>query len=313
MRGFRFGTTAMSVIEQPPVYETQLESLELVGRGKVRDIYRVDAEHYLIVASDRLSAFDVVLPDPIPGKGRVLTQVSNFWFNLLEAIVPNHMTETDPRDVVSAAERELVEERSVVVKALKPLPLEAVVRGYLIGSGWSDYCAGGKISGLELPRGMLMADRLPQPLFTPSTKAAKGDHDENITHKDARHLVGTEHLAKIESASLAIFDAASKHAQARGLILADTKFEFGLDENGELFLIDELLTPDSSRYWPAHSHKPGSPPKSFDKQYVRDYLESLDWNKTAPGPSLPKLIIEKTAAKYNEALSRLTGPPASRQ
>lgn len=302
----------MSVKQDQPVYETQLESLELVGRGKVRDIYRIDPDHYLIVASDRLSAFDVVLPDPIPGKGRVLTQVSNFWFRLLSDIVPNHMTTTDPRDVVrSDAERELIEERSVVVRALDPLPLEAVVRAYLIGSGWSDYCAHGKISGLELPRGMLMADRLPQPLFTPSTKAERGDHDENITHKDARQLVGADYLAKIESASLALFEAASEHAEARGLILADTKFEFGLDSRGELFLIDELLTPDSSRYWPADSHKPGSPPKSFDKQYVRDYLESLDWNKTAPGPRLPKLIIEKTAAKYNEALKRLTGPPAS--
>lgn len=298
--------------EETPVYETQLESLELVARGKVRDLYRVDPDHYLIVASDRLSAFDVVLPDPIPGKGRVLTQVSNFWFRLLSDIVPNHMTDTDPREVVSTdAERELVFERAVVVRALRPLPLEAVVRAYLIGSGWSDYCAHGKISGLELPRGMLMADRLPQTLFTPSTKAEKGAHDENITHKDARQLVGADHLAKIESASLAIFEAASKHAQSRGLILADTKFEFGLDANGKLFLIDELLTPDSSRYWPKDGHQPGSHPKSFDKQYVRDYLESLDWNKTPPGPRLPKLIIEKTAAKYEEALARLTGPPSS--
>jgi phosphoribosylaminoimidazole-succinocarboxamide synthase len=297
----------MSVQQIPPVFESHLKSLELVGRGKVRDIYRVDQAHLLIVASDRISAFDVVLPDPIPGKGIVLTAISNFWFKRLATIVPNHLTQMLPADVVSEADdRELVKDRAVVVRQLKPLPVEAVVRGYLIGSGWKDYCATGSVSGVALPPGLELAEQLREPIFTPSTKAAAGAHDENISFDDVTGMLGQDLAQRIREVSLSLYAEARAHARERGIIIADTKFEFGLDDSGELILIDEVFTPDSSRFWPLDSYAPGSSPRSFDKQYVRDYLETLDWNKQAPGPRLPDVIIERTREKYYEALERLT-------
>jgi phosphoribosylaminoimidazole-succinocarboxamide synthase len=290
------------------LFESNLESLELIARGKVRDIYRVDAKRILILASDRISAFDVVLPDPIPGKGIVLTAISNFWFDKLRDVIANHLTGTDPASVVSnPRDRAVVQNRAVVVHDLKPLPIEAVVRGYLIGSGWKDYCKTGSVSGVPLPPGLELADQLREPIFTPSTKAAPGRHDENISMAEARNLIGTELAQKVCDASLRLYARATEYARARGIIIADTKFEFGLDDRGELRVMDEVLTPDSSRFWPADSYRPGSSPQSFDKQYVRDYLETLDWDKTAPGPRLPAVVIERTRAKYTEALQRLTG------
>jgi phosphoribosylaminoimidazole-succinocarboxamide synthase len=297
----------MSVPPTPPVYESHLKSVALVGRGKVRDIYRVDSTHLLIVASDRISAFDVVLPDPIPGKGIVLTAISNFWFKRLADVVPNHVTNTQPADVLTdPADRMLVQDRAVVVRQLQPLPVEAVVRGYLIGSGWKDYCATGKVSGMPLPAGLELAEQLREPIFTPSTKAEPGAHDENISLKQVEDMIGKELARRIREVSLELYAEARTHARERGIIIADTKFEFGLDEDGTLVLIDELFTPDSSRFWPLDSYAPGASPKSFDKQYVRDYLETLDWNKRAPGPRLPEVIIERTREKYYEALERLT-------
>jgi phosphoribosylaminoimidazole-succinocarboxamide synthase len=297
--------------EESPVFETELHGLERVARGKVRDIYRVDGEHLLIVATDRISAFDVVLPDPIPGKGIVLTAISKFWFDKLEHIVQNHLTGIDPADVLSDPEDlAVVRERAVVVRRLTPLPIEAVVRGYLIGSGWRDYCSTGRISGVPLPSGLELAEQLREPIFTPSTKAPPGAHDENITMAQVRKTLGAELAARVEALSMQIYIEAREYARQRGIIIADTKFEFGLDEHGELKLIDELLTPDSSRFWPSDSYERGSSPKSFDKQYVRDYLETLDWNKQAPGPHLPSVVIERTREKYREALTRLTGAPA---
>ena len=290
------------------LFESNLSSLPLLLRGKVRDIYDVDDGHLLIVASDRLSAFDVILPDPIPGKGKVLTQISNFWFRRMGDIIPNHLTEIAPADVVSnSADREVVAERSVVVKKLKPLPLEAVVRGYLIGSGWRDYCATGEVSGIKLPSDLVMAAPLPEPLFTPSSKAAAGEHDENISYREVKQLVGDDMAQRIEQVSLEIYAAARDYASSRGLIIADTKFEFGTDDQGQLILIDEILTPDSSRFWPSESYVPGESPTSFDKQYVRDYLDSLDWNKQPPAPQLPALIIERTAQKYHQAMEKICG------
>jgi phosphoribosylaminoimidazole-succinocarboxamide synthase len=291
------------------LFESNLRSIPLLTRGKVRDIYRVDAERLLILATDRMSAFDVVLPDPIPGKGIVLTAISNFWFDYLAPIVPNHLTGVPPASVL-ADERDhaVVAERAVVVKDLKPLPLEAVVRGYLIGSGWKDYCKTGRVSGVELPPGLELAERLQSPIFTPSTKAAPGKHDENISLAAVRDLIGSELTRKVEEVSLALYARATEHARARGIIIADTKFEFGLDADGRLLVMDEILTPDSSRFWPAASYAPGASPQSFDKQYVRDYLETLDWNKTPPGPRLPTVVIERTREKYLEALERLTSP-----
>ena len=290
-----------------PVFESQLESLELIQRGKVRDIYRVDPIHLLIVASDRLSAFDVVLPDPIPGKGIVLTAISNFWFDRLRDIVPNHLTGVDPESVVqTAADRDVVRDRSVVVRSLKPLPVEAVVRGYLIGSGWKDYCATHSVSGIDLPPGLELAEQLRDPIFTPSTKAAQGDHDENITLEDVRSRIGTALAERIREISLELYESASRYARERGIIIADTKFEFGLSDEEELVLIDEIFTPDSSRFWPVASYEPGRSPDSFDKQYVRDYLETLDWDKRPPGPRLPNVVIARTREKYYEALRRLT-------
>jgi phosphoribosylaminoimidazole-succinocarboxamide synthase len=286
--------------------ESNLHSLRLIARGKVRDIYRVDDERLLILASDRMSAFDVVLPDPIPGKGIVLTAISNFWFRRLEQVIPNHLTGTDPVEVLAdARDHAVVKDRAVVVRSLKALPIEAVVRGYLSGSGWKDYCKTGRISGVPLPKGLELADQLREPIFTPSTKAAAGKHDENISMADAENLLGAPLARKVRDVSLQLYARASAHARTRGIIIADTKFEFGLDSAGTLHVIDEVLTPDSSRFWPADTYRPGSSPPSFDKQYVRDYLETLDWGKTAPGPRLPAVVIERTRAKYYEALHRL--------
>jgi len=292
------------------LFESNLHSLPLIARGKVRDIYRVDGERLLILASDRLSAFDVVLPDPIPGKGIVLTAISNFWFRRLESVIANHLTGTDPVDVLSdPRDHAVVADRAIVVHDLKALPIEAVVRGYLIGSGWKDYCKTGRVSGVTLPKGLELAERLREPIFTPSTKAARGKHDENISMAEAEKLLGAALARKVRDVSLQLYERATEHARSRGIIIADTKFEFGVDGTGNLRVIDEMLTPDSSRFWPADTYKPGSSPQSFDKQYVRDYLETLDWGKTAPGPRLPAVVIERTRAKYYEALHRLADEP----
>ena len=290
------------------LYESRLHSLPLLARGKVRDIYAVGDGHLLIVTTDRLSAFDVVLPDPIPGKGAVLTAVSNFWFERTRFLVPNHLADLELAEVLpDAAERAQVEGRAVVVRKLKALPVEAIVRGYLIGSGWKDYQASGAVCGIPLPPGLQMADQLPAAIFTPSTKAAVGIHDENIDFARAETLLGADTAAQVRDVSLKIYSEAAAYARERGIIIADTKFEFGLDDSGKLFLIDEALTPDSSRFWPQDEYRPGISPPSFDKQFVRDYLETLEWDKTAPGPTLPAEIIRRTAEKYREALKRLTG------
>jgi phosphoribosylaminoimidazole-succinocarboxamide synthase len=294
----------------PTVFESSITSLPLLGRGKVRDIYAVDDDKLLIVTSDRLSAFDVILPDPIPGKGAVLTAVANFWFGKLAHVIPNQLTGIDPEAVVSEAEREQVRGRSMVVKRLTPLPIEAVARGYLIGSGWKDYQATGKVCGIDLPAGLKMAQQLPEPIFTPATKAEMGDHDENIDYATVEKLIGAELALKVKETTLRLYREAAAFARVRGIVIADTKFEFGQDAQGRLHLIDEVLTPDSSRFWPADQYKVGISPPSFDKQFVRDYLETLDWNKQAPGPRLPPDILQKTADKYREALTRLTGAQA---
>ncbi len=289
------------------VHETHLKDLRLRHRGKVRDLYDVDDRHLLIVASDRLSAFDVILPDPIPNKGCVLTQLSNFWFARTAHIVRNHLVDWPLEGIVSdREERALLAGRSVVVKRLKPLPLEAVVRGYLIGSGWKDYQKSGEVCGIRLPEGLQLADRLPEPIFTPATKAAVGEHDENIGFGRLVELVGQDIAVRTRDLALRLYRFAAEHALDRGIIIADTKFEFGLDEAGNVVLMDEALTPDSSRFWPAAQYRPGTSPPSFDKQFVRDYLETLDWNKRAPAPHLPQEIIDRTAAKYAEALRILT-------
>jgi phosphoribosylaminoimidazole-succinocarboxamide synthase len=289
-----------------PLFESRIASLPLAGRGKVRDIYAVDDERLLIVTTDRLSAFDVVLPDPIPDKGAVLTAVSNFWFARLAHVVPNHLTGIDPETVVRGEqERAQVRGRAVVVRRLQPLPIEAVVRGYLIGSGWKDYVAAGRVCGIVLPTGLRQAGRLPQPLFTPATKAEAGAHDENIDFAAVERLVGAARAAEVRDVALRLYREAADYALCRGIIIADTKFEFGLDAGGRLYLIDEVLTPDSSRFWPADEYREGTSPPSFDKQYVRDYLETLDWNKRSPGPRLPAEILVRTSEKYREALRRL--------
>jgi len=290
-----------------PLYESSIQSLPLLGRGKVRDIYAVDADKLLIVTSDRLSAFDVILPDPIPRKGQVLTQLALFWFERLRHILPNQLTGIAPEDVVSTHEQDQVRGRALVVKRLKPLPIEAVVRGYIIGSGWKDYQRTGKICGIALPAGLAMAARLPDPLFTPSTKAELGTHDENIDLAQCEALMGTQLTKQTQDAALQLYSEARDYAASRGIIIADTKFEFGLDASGTLHLIDEALTPDSSRFWPADAYREGISPPSYDKQFVRDYLETLDWKKTPPGPHLPADVIEKTSAKYLEAYEKLTG------
>jgi phosphoribosylaminoimidazole-succinocarboxamide synthase len=291
----------------PTVYESTIKSLPLLGRGKVRDIYAVDDDKLLIVVSDRLSAFDVILPDPIPGKGAVLTGVANFWFDKLSHILPNQLTGIDPESVVQGEEEKAqVRGRGLVVKRLKPLPIEAVARGYIIGSGWKDYQSSGAICGIPLPAGLKMAQKLPQPIFTPAYKAEAGAHDENIDFAKVEELVGPEMAAKVRDVTLKLYSEAADYAKTKGIIIADTKFEFGLDKDGVLHLIDEALTPDSSRFWPADTYAEGSNPPSFDKQFVRDYLETLDWNKTAPGPKIPTDVIAKTTAKYREALEKLT-------
>jgi phosphoribosylaminoimidazole-succinocarboxamide synthase len=290
------------------LHQSELTGLKLLNRGKVRDIYAIDDDHLLIVATDRLSAFDVVMPQPIPGKGEVLTRVANFWFERTRSIIPNQLSDRPLDQVVpDAAERTVLGDRAIVVRRLKPLPIEAIVRGYLIGSGWKDYQASGTVCGIGLPTGLRQADQLPEPIFTPSTKAALGGHDENIDFARTQALLGADLAAQVRDASLRIYKASAAYALQRGIIIADTKFEFGLDEAGTLHLIDEVLTPDSSRFWPADQYQPGSSPPSFDKQFVRDYLETLDWDKTPPGPTLPQDIIDRTAQKYREAESRLTG------
>ena len=289
------------------LYESTLKSLPLLARGKVRDVYAVGEEHLLIVTTDRLSAFDVILPDPIPGKGAVLTAVSNFWFERTRDIVPNHLSGLSLAEVLpDAGERTQVEGRAIVAKKLKALPVEAIVRGYLIGSGWKDYRQTGAVCGNPLPAGLRLADKLPAPIFTPSTKADMGAHDENIDFEKACAILGSECAAQVRDVSLAIYTSCAQYALERGIIIADTKFEFGLDADNRLVLIDEVLTPDSSRFWPADSYAPGSSPASFDKQFVRDYLETLDWDKTPPGPALPAAVIAQTAEKYREAQRRLT-------
>jgi phosphoribosylaminoimidazole-succinocarboxamide synthase len=296
------------LISTPLVFESSITSLPLLGRGKVRDIYAVGEDKLLIVTTDRLSAFDVILPDPIPGKGAVLTAVANFWFGKLAHVVPNQLTGIDPETVVSGeAEKAQVRSRALVVKRLKPLPIEAVARGYLIGSGWKDYQASGAVCGIALPPGLQMAQQLPEAIFTPATKAEMGDHDENIDYAAVEKLLGADLAKTVKETTLRLYREAAAFARVRGIIIADTKFEFGQDEEGRLYLIDEVLTPDSSRFWPADRYKLGSSPPSFDKQFVRDYLETLDWKKVAPGPKLPQEIIDRTAANYLEALTRLTG------
>jgi phosphoribosylaminoimidazole-succinocarboxamide synthase len=290
------------------LYESNIRSLPLLGRGKVRDMYAVGDDHLLIVTTDRLSAFDVVLPDPIPDKGRVLNELSNFWFRKLGHIVPNHLDGVAPDTVVKGDEEAAqVKGRSVVARKLKPLPIEAVVRGYLIGSGWKDYQKTGAVCGIPLPKGLKQADKLPDVIFTPATKAEVGAHDENISFAQVEKMIGKGLAARVREVSIRLYREAADFARERGIIIADTKFEFGTDATGNLVLIDEVLTADSSRFWPADEYRPGSSPPSFDKQYVRDYLETLDWNKTPPAPRLPAEVIAKTSEKYREALHRLTG------
>ena len=287
------------------LYESTLQSLPLLHKGKVRDIYAVDDKRMLIVTSDRLSAFDVVLPTAIPGKGRVLTAVADFWFRKLSGILPNQLTGEDPEAVVAPGERAQVAGRSIVVKRLKALPVEAIVRGYLVGSGWADYQKTGQVCGIPLPVGLRLAQALPQALFTPSTKAAVGEHDENIDFVQCGKLLGADLAARVRDAAIHLYQTAAEYALTRGIIIADTKFEFGLDEMGTLTLIDEVLTPDSSRFWPLDQYRVGSNPPSFDKQYVRDWLTQSGWNKRAPGPELPAGVVARTAEKYEEARRRL--------
>ncbi len=295
-------------MQPPTVFRSTLSGLKKIHEGKVRDIYAVDSDTMLIVTTDRLSAFDVVLPDPIPNKGRVLHQISNFWFGRTQHIVPNHLTSRPLAGVIKdPAELAMLEGRAGIVRRLKALPIEAVVRGYLIGSGWKDYQQTGAVCGIPLPKGLRQAERLAQPLFTPAFKAAAGEHDENITFERVEQLVGPALASQARDTAIAIYNFAAEHARSRGIIIADTKFEFGVDEAGRLTLIDEVLTPDSSRFWPADTYQVGTSPPSFDKQFVRDYLETLDWNKKAPGPRLPPDIIARTSQKYGEALQRLTG------
>lgn len=281
--------------------------MPLLGRGKVRDNYAVGADKLLIVTTDRLSAFDVIMGEPIPNKGRVLNQMANFWFDKLAHIVPNHLTGDTPETVVAADEAEQVKGRAVVVKRLEPIMIEAVVRGYLAGSGWKEYQATGTVCGVALPPGLKNAEKLPEPIFTPAAKAEMGEHDENITFEECERRIGTELSATIRDISIQLYKEAAAYAATRGIIIADTKFEFGLDEHGKLYLMDEALTADSSRFWPADQYEVGTNPPSFDKQFVRDWLEAQDWPKTAPAPKLPDDVVAKTSAKYQEALERITG------
>ena len=293
--------------QSAPLFESRIRSLRKIHQGKVRDIYDVDADHLLIVTTDRLSAFDVVLPDPIPYKGEVLTRISQFWFDKTRHIIANHVSGVRLEDVIAdPRERAPLVGRAMVVQKLSALPVEAVVRGYLIGSGYKDYKLNGSICGIALPPGLQMAERLPEPLFTPAYKAPAGQHDENIDFDAVVNLVGSEHASGIRRAALELYRFAAEHARARNIIIADTKFEFGIDKAGDLLLIDEALTPDSSRFWPMASYKPGISPPSFDKQFVRDYLESLHWNKKPPAPHLPPDILARTSDNYREALRLLT-------
>ncbi|CAD6507834.1 MULTISPECIES: phosphoribosylaminoimidazolesuccinocarboxamide synthase [Paraburkholderia] len=289
------------------LYESTLRSLPLLGRGKVRDNYAVGNDQLLIVTTDRLSAFDVIMGEPIPNKGRVLNEMANFWFEKLKHVVPNHLTGVAPESVVAADEVEQVKGRAVVVKRLEPILVEAVVRGYLAGSGWKDYQATGSVCGVELPAGLQNAQKLPEPIFTPAAKAEMGHHDENITYNDMERRIGTELSATIRDISIRLYKEAADYAATRGIIIADTKFEFGLDNHGKLYLMDEALTADSSRFWPADQYQVGTNPPSFDKQFVRDWLETQDWAKEPPAPKLPDDVIQKTGEKYQEALERLTG------
>ncbi len=292
----------------PALHESNLTSLPFLHRGKVRDIYAVDEQHLLIVQTDRLSAFDVILPNPVPGKGEVLTTLSNFWFGKLGHIIPNHLSGITPESVVKTdADRAQVAGRAFVVKRLQPLPIEAIVRGYLVGSGWKDYQKTGAVCGIPLPPGLREAQKLPQPLFTPSTKAAMGEHDENISFDEAVKLLGAERANEVRAATLALYTQAAEYAATKGIIIADTKFEFGVDKTGKLYLIDEALTPDSSRFWPADQYKVGSNPPSYDKQFVRDWLETSGWNKQPPAPQVPADVLQKTSDKYHEALRKLIG------
>ncbi len=289
------------------LHQSNIDNLPLIARGKVRDIYQIDEHHLLFVTTDRISAFDVIMPDPIPSKGILLTQISNFWFDKSADLIQNHLTDLNLADYVSVEDYELLKDRSVIVKKLRQLPVEAIVRGYIIGSGWKDYQASGAICGIELPAGLQQAEQLPQPIYTPSSKAEVGDHDINISFDKTVELIGQELADQVHDVSITLYKMAAEYALERGIIIADTKFEFGLDENDQLVLADEVLTPDSSRFWPRLQYQLGTSPVSFDKQFVRDYLEALDWNKTAPGPEIPAEILEKTRAKYQEAFEILTG------
>lgn len=285
---------------------TNLTSLKKIYSGKVRDLYEIDDTRMLMIATDRLSAFDVILAEPIPEKGKILTAISNFWFEKLKDVVPSHFTGDQPEDVVSAEDLPQVEGRAVVCKRLKPVPVEAIVRGYIAGSGWKEYQQSNTVCGIPLPAGLREADKLPEPIFTPSTKAELGDHDENISYARCEEILGAELAAKVSATAILLYKTASEYAATRGIIIGDTKFEFGLDENGTLCLMDEALTPDSSRFWPADQYQPGSNPPSYDKQFVRDWLETTGWDKTPPAPVLPQEVADKTAAKYREALEKLT-------
>jgi phosphoribosylaminoimidazole-succinocarboxamide synthase len=286
--------------------QSNLPGLELIHRGKVRDVYALPDDRLLMVATDRLSAFDVVMPNPIPGKGEMLTQISNFWFARTAHLVPNHLLDVPVADVLPAGtDLALYARRSVVVRRLQPVPVEAIARGYLIGSGWKDYQASGALCGITLPPGLKQAQQLPEPIFTPSTKAASGHHDENVSYASVVNAVGSELAGQVRDATLAIYQWAAAYAAERGIIIADTKFEFGTDANGKIYVMDEMLTPDSSRFWPADQYRTGISPPSYDKQFVRDWLETQDWGKTAPGPVIPDTVIARTAEKYAEALQRL--------
>ena len=289
------------------LFESTVAGLDRIYRGKVRDIYSVDDDHLLIVTTDRLSAFDVVRPDPVPGKGQVLTRISNFWFKMMEDLIPNHLTDRKLNSIIADNEsRQSLEQRAIVTRRLRPLPIEAVVRGYLIGSGWRDYRQTGQVCGIDLPPGLEQAGKLPQTLFTPATKADAGDHDENISFKTVQQMIGDDLAQQVRAVSIRIYERAAEYALGRGIIIADTKFEFGQDDQGRLYMIDEILTPDSSRFWPLSGYRTGISPPSFDKQFVRDYLDTLDWDKTAPGPRLPPEVIQQTGDKYREVLRILT-------
>ena len=289
------------------IFETNIENLDLIARGKVRDIYRIDDQHMLIVSTDRLSAFDVVFPQPIPQKGELLTRISNFWFYRTSDMVENHLSDLKLQDYVSEQAHRQLASRSIIVKQLKTLPVEAIVRGYVIGSGWKDYTASGAICGIQLPAGLQQAEQLSEPIFTPSTKASVGDHDTNVSFGQVVELIGEEKASQVREIAIQLYKTAAHYALSRGIIIADTKFEFGIDDNDQLVLIDEILTPDSSRFWPADQYRVGISPPSFDKQFIRDYLETLDWDKTPPAPQIPQDIIDKTQLKYQQAHDILVG------